>query len=166
MKQFSSILESSAPKSVALIRVAVGVIFASEGIQKFLYADAQGAGRFAKIGIPAPEAMGPFVGGVEIVFGLLVLAGLLTRLAAVPLVIDMLVAIVSTKVPILLGEGYWIFAHTFAPKVGVWSFLHESRTDLSMLLASIFLVIVGAGPWSLDAKLWSRFSAALWETER
>jgi putative oxidoreductase len=124
----------SAPRATVLLRVAVGVVFASEGIQKFLYADAQGAGRFARIGIPAPEVVGPFVGVTEILCGVLVLAGLLTRLAALPLVIDMLVAIASTKVPILLGEGYWIFNHTFAPKVGIWRFLHESRTDLSMLL--------------------------------
>jgi len=84
---------------------------------------------------------------------LFVLAGLLTRIAALPLVVDMLVALTSTKVPILLGGGYWIFAHTFAPKAGVWAFLHESRTDLSMLCGSLFLAWVGAGPWSLDARL-------------
>ena len=136
-----------------LIRFAVALVFASEGIQKFLYAGAQGAGRFAKIGIPAPEVMAPFVGVVEIVCGLLVLAGLVTRLAALPLVVDMVVAIASTKVPILLGHGYWLFAHTFAPKAGFWAFLHESRTDLSMLLCASFLAVVGAGPWSADAKL-------------
>jgi putative oxidoreductase len=79
----------------------------------------------AKIGIPAPELMGTFVGGVEAACGLLILAGLFTRLAAAPLVGVMFVALVSTKVPILLGRGYWIFAHTFAPKAGVWNFLHE-----------------------------------------
>jgi uncharacterized membrane protein YphA (DoxX/SURF4 family) len=79
--------------------------------------------------------------------------GLFTRVAALPLAIDMLVAIASTKVPILLGHGYWLFAHTFAPKVGLWSFLHEARTDLSMLLSSSFLVLVGSGQYSLDALL-------------
>ncbi len=153
MFRLVKVIDASAPRAVVLIRIAVGGIFASEGIQKFLYADAQGAGRFAKIGIPAPELMGPFIGVVEIVCGLLVLAGLFTRLAAAPLVVDMLVAIASTKVPILLGHGYWIFAHTFAPKAGFWRFLHDSRTDLSMLLGAGFLLIVGAGPWSLDARL-------------
>lgn len=148
-----TLLVSSAPKSALLIRLAVGLVFASEGVQKFLYAEAQGAGRFAKIGIPLPEVTGPFVGGVEIVCGLLVLAGFATRLAALPLVIDMLVAIASTKVPILLGHGYWLFAHTFAPKAGLWAFLHESRTDLSMLLCSLFLVVAGPGNWSADARL-------------
>ncbi len=144
--------DANASKWVLLIRLAVGVVFASEGIQKFLYANTQGAGRFAKIGIPAPEVMGPFVGVTEIVCGFLVLAGLFTRLAAVPLIVNMLVALAATKVPILLGHGYWIFAHSFAPKAGFWSFLHESRTDLSMLLGSAFLALVGAGPWSLDTR--------------
>lgn len=150
----------SAARWVVLIRTAVGVVFASEGIQKFLYASAQGSGRFAKIGIPAPEVMGPFVGVVEVVCGALVLLGLFTRLAAVPLIANMLVAIASTKVPILVGHGYWIFAHTFAPKVGFWSFLHESRTDLSMLMAATFLALAGAGDWSLDDALQRRRSAS------
>lgn len=148
------IVAADAPAAAVLIRLAVGLVFASEGVQKFLYADAQGAGRFARIGIPAPEVMGPFVGVVEVVCGSLVLVGLATRLAALPLVIDMLVAIASTKVPILLGHGYWIFAHTFAPKAGFWALLHESRTDLAMLCGSIFLVLVGADRASLDARLW------------
>jgi uncharacterized membrane protein YphA (DoxX/SURF4 family) len=129
----------------------VGVVFASEGIGKFLYAGAQGAGRFARIGIPAPELMGPFVGAVETVCGSLILLGLGTRLAALPLIIDMLVALASTKLPILFGHGYWIFAHTFAPKAGLWAFLHESRTDLAMLCGATFLAIVGADRCSLDA---------------
>jgi putative oxidoreductase len=166
MLRFVNSIDAGAPKAVLLIRIAVGGVFASEGIQKFLYASAQGAGRFAKIGIPAPELMGPFVGVVETVAGWLVLAGLFTRAAALPLVIDMLVAIASTKVPILLGQGYWMFAHTFAPKAGFWSFLHESRTDLSMLLASTFLLLVGAGPWSLDAVVQRRLESAHAEAGR
>lgn len=165
MSRLVTVIDASAPRAVVLIRIAVGVVFASEGIQKFLYADAQGAGRFAKIGIPAPEVMGPFVGVLEIACGLLVLAGLLTRLAALPLVINMLVAIASTKIPILLGHGYWMFAHTFAPKAGFWSFLHESRTDLSMLLGSGFLLIVGAGPWSLDSILQRRIESSRAEVQ-
>lgn len=152
MRTWRWLFEASAPRASVLIRFAVGVIFASEGIQKFLYADSQGAGRFAKIGIPAPEVMGPFVGVVELVCGSLLLFGLATRLAALPLAFDMLVALASTKVPILLGHGYWIFAHTFAPKAGFWAFLHESRTDLSMLCGSIFLALVGGDAWSLDAR--------------
>jgi uncharacterized membrane protein YphA (DoxX/SURF4 family) len=144
---------SSAPRSVVLIRLSVGIVFAAEGIQKFLFPDALGAGRFARIGIPAPEVMGPFVGVVEIVCGVLAVLGLSTRLAALPLVIDMLVALISTKVPILLGHGYWGFATPTVPKHGLWSMLHEARTDVSMLLGALFLLIVGAGAWSFDAVL-------------
>jgi len=151
--------DTRAPTAVVLIRLAVGVVFASEGIQKFLYPDAVGAGRFAKIGIPAPDMMGPFVGGVEFVCGSLILAGLVTRIAAVPLIGIMLIAIASTKVPILLGHGYWLFAHPSVSKSGIWSMLHEARTDLSMLLCSIFLLLVGAGVWSLDAHLRPRIEA-------
>jgi uncharacterized membrane protein YphA (DoxX/SURF4 family) len=114
-------------------------VFLSEGSQKFLYPQQLGVGRFAKIGIPAPEVMAPFVGGVEVVCGVLVLVGLLTRLAAIPLIVDMVVAIASTKIPILVEKGFWAMAH-------------EARTDWSMLLGSIFLLVAGAGPWSLDAR--------------
>lgn len=150
----SRLLRADAPPQAVLIRFVVGLVFASEGIQKFLYASSQGAGRFAKIGIPAPELMGPFVGVVEIVCGTMLLLGLATRFAALPLAIDMVVALASTKLPILLGRGYWIFAHSFAPKAGFWSFLHESRTDMSMLCGSLFLALVGADRFSLDHRLW------------
>lgn len=150
---FRKIVQSNAPAAVILIRLIVGGVFLSEGIQKFLYASENGAGRFAKIGIPAPDVMGPFVGVVEIVCGTLILLGLLTRLAAIPLIIDMLVAILSTKIPILLGHGFWGFSLRNLPYYGFWGMAHESRTDFSMLLGSIFLLIVGAGGWSLDRKL-------------
>ena len=156
MSLWRRLVDSDAPNATILIRAAVGVVFASEGIQKFLHPDALGAGRFAKIGIPAPGVMGPFVGGVETVCGLLILAGLLTRLAAVPLIIDMLVAIASTKVPILLGRGYFVFSDPSVSPTGFWSMLHEARTDLSMLLGASFLFLVGAGGWALDAALGHR----------
>jgi uncharacterized membrane protein YphA (DoxX/SURF4 family) len=149
---------SEGSRSTILVRILVGVVFASEGLQKFLYPAALGAGRFAKIGIPAPEVMGPFVGAVETVCGVLILAGLLTRLAAVPLIVNMLVAIASTKVPILLGHGYFLFSDPSAGKQGLSSMLHEARTDLSMLLGAIFLLIVGGGQWSLDAALRRRLA--------
>lgn len=135
-----NVLATRAPRAVILVRIAVGAIFVSEGIQKFLFPDALGVGRFVKIGIPAPAVMAPFVGVVEIACGALVLGGLLTRLAALPLVVDMLVAIASTKVPILTKSGAWAAAH-------------EARTDFAMLLGAAFLVAVGAGPASLDARL-------------
>jgi putative oxidoreductase len=116
-------------------------VFLSEGIQKFLYPGALGVGRFVEIGIPAPAVMAPFVGFVEIACGLLLILGLLTRLVAIPLIIDMLVAIATTKIPILTKSGFWTMAH-------------EARTDYSMLLGCVFLLLTGAGRLSLDARIW------------
>ena len=140
MRLRQRILATSAPAVVIIIRLVVGAVFLSEGIQKFLYPADVGVGRFTKIGLPSPEMLAPFVGIVEIICGTLILVGLLTRLAAIPLIIDMLVAISATKIPILLKSGFWAMAH-------------ESRTDWSMLLCSIFLLVVGAGAWSLDARI-------------
>lgn len=145
-------LESTAPPATLMIRLAVGIVFLAEGVQKFLYPLALGAGRFAKIGIPAPQLMGPFVGVVEILGGTLILVGLLVRFAAIPLIVDMLVAIASTKIPILLGHGYLSFAAP-SSKPGIFSMLHEARTDLSMLSCCVFLLLVGGGRQSFDARL-------------
>lgn len=147
---FKQLMDTTASRSVILIRIVVGWVFFSEGIQKFLYPAENGAGRFARIGIPSPDVMGPFVGVVEIVCGALILIGLLTRLAAIPLIIDMLVAIISTKIPILLGHGFWGFSLRTLPYYGFWGMSHEARTDFAMLLCSIFLLIVGGGVWSID----------------
>jgi putative oxidoreductase len=145
--------QSHAPAAVILIRLIVGAVFLSEGIQKFLFSNDLGMGRFAKIGIPAPQIMGPFVGVVEIACGALILFGLLTRLAAIPLIIDMLVAISTTKIPILLGHGFWRFSLPKLSAYGFWTMAHEARVDFAMLLASMFLLIVGAGAWSIDSKM-------------
>jgi putative oxidoreductase len=153
MSSIRRLMTTAAPASVILIRVAVGSIFLSEGIQKFLFPAELGAGRFIKIGIPAPEVMGPFVGTVEIVCGSLIILGVLTRLAAIPLIIDMCVALISTKLPILLGHGFWRFSLSKLSSYGFWSMAHEARADFAMLLGSIFLLIVGAGACSLDARL-------------
>ena len=124
-------------RAVILIRLLVGWVFVSEGIQKFLFPVALGWGRFAKIGLPQPHVLAAVVGGVEIVCGSLIILGLWTRFAAVPLLIDIGTAIATTKVPILHHQG-------------VWAMLHEARTDFSMALGLIFLLIVGGGAWSLD----------------
>jgi uncharacterized membrane protein YphA (DoxX/SURF4 family) len=152
MNTIQRINATSAGPAVVLVRVLVGWVFLSEGIGKFLYPAAQGVGRFEKIGIPAPHVMGPFVGGVEVVCGVLILLGLLTRLATIPLLIDIGVAIISTKLPILLGHGFGPFSLPRLSQYGVWSTLHEARVDVSMLLGLTFLLIVGAGRWSLDAR--------------
>lgn len=134
-----------------LVRLILAGVFIPEGIQKLIFPDALGAGRFAKIGIPAPELMGPFVGWVELLCGCLILIGLFARLAAVPLIVIMVVAIVSTKLPILLGHDWWIFKVRALDSYGFWSMAHETRTDWAMLLAAIYILLAGAGRWSIDA---------------
>jgi uncharacterized membrane protein YphA (DoxX/SURF4 family) len=130
---------SSAPAAVLLIRLMVGCVFISEGLQKFLFSDEVGAGRFAKIGLPSPEVLAPFVGTFEVVCGALVLLGLFTRLAVIPLLTVMGVAVWTTKVPMLLSSGFWKMAH-------------EARTDFSMIMGCLFLLLAGAGACSLDAR--------------
>jgi uncharacterized membrane protein YphA (DoxX/SURF4 family) len=140
---WKQLVRSDAPAVVVLIRLMVGGVFLSEGIQKFLFPDQLGTGRFLKIGLPMPELLGPFVGGFEIVCGSLVLLGLLTRLAVIPLLVIMAVALMTTKWPMLASQGFWAMAH-------------ETRTDWSMTIGALFLLVAGAGPWSVDASLSSR----------
>ncbi len=137
MKGSGSSTSSRISDAVILIRALVGWVFVSEGIQKFLFPAQLGVGRFEKIGIPAPHFMAPFVGTVEILFGGLVILGLFTRLAAIPLLCVIVTAIVTTKLPML-------------HKSGIWSMLHEARTDFSMLLGLLFLLIAGGGGLALD----------------
>lgn len=125
--------------SIFLIRLMVGTVFLSEGIQKFIFPAVRGVGRFIKIGLPAPEFLAYFVASFEIVCGLLILLGLFTRRASIPLIIIMLTAIISTKIPILITEGFWQMAHA-------------ARTDWAMLLGSIFIFLIGSGKFSLDNK--------------
>ncbi len=124
---FKKIIKTDTQATTILIRLMVGAVFFSEGIQKFLFADKLGRGRFAKIGLPNPDFLGPFVGSFEISCGTLILLGLLTRLAAIPLITIMLVAIATTKAQLFIDNGFW-------------AMLHDSRTDWAMLLGSIFLL--------------------------
>lgn len=151
----NDIMRTSESGWTILVRLLVGlVVFLPEGIQKLAYANVLGAGRFTKIGIPFPEIMGPFVGAVEIICGTLIILGLFTRLAAVPLIVIMIVALVSTKLPILVGHDVGMFHLSQDMKrTGFWSTMHESRADLTMLFGCAYLLIVGAGRWSLDARL-------------
>jgi uncharacterized membrane protein YphA (DoxX/SURF4 family) len=122
-----------------LIRLAVGLIFLSEGIQKYLYSSFLGTGRFEKIGFADPAFWAYFTGAFEIICGILIIAGLLTRLAAIPLLIIMMVAFITTKYPLLLDKGFWAMAHDY-------------RTDFAMTLLLIYLLINGGGNYSLDKK--------------
>jgi putative oxidoreductase len=146
----------AAPAATVLIRMMVGAVFLSEGVQKFLYPADVGAGRFARIGLPSADVLAPFVGGVEILCGTLVLLGLFTRAAVIPLMGVMVVAFVTTKLPILLGQDLGPFQVRQLPYSGFWGFAHESRTDFSMVLGSLFLLLAGPGPVSLDARRRSR----------
>jgi putative oxidoreductase len=160
------LLATRAPEWSILVRLLVGlVVFLPEGIQKLIFPDILGAGRFANIGIPYPELIGPFVGIVEIICGTLIILGLFTRLAAIPLIIIMIVAIASTKLPILLGQDFWIFHLPKFSRYGFWSMMHEARADFVMLFGSLYLLIEGAGAWSLDAML-ARKSTPLTSRER
>jgi len=138
MSLFTKLFHSKASAAVILIRLMVGLVFLSEGIQKFLYPDLRGVGRFIKIGLPEPEFLAYFVAFFEIVCGVLIVFGLFTRLAVLPTIAIMLVAIFSTKIPMLADKGFWDMAHA-------------ARTDFSMLMGSLYLLIVGAGPLSVDA---------------
>jgi putative oxidoreductase len=147
------LLSTQAPAAVIWVRILVGAVFLSEGVQRFLFPEALGTGRFLQIGIPAPHLMAPFVDVLEVVCGTLILVGLLTRLAASLLWMDISVAILSTKIPILLGRGFWGFALPSLPRYGFWSVAHEARTDVAMWLGCLFLILVGAGRLSVDAWL-------------
>ncbi|MFC3715552.1 DoxX family protein [Luteimonas soli] len=137
--------------AVILIRIAVGLaVFFPEGLQKLIFPEILGTGRFVNIGIPWPEFFGPFVGVVETVCGLLIVLGWCTRVAAVPLIVIMIVALLSTKLPILLGQDWWIFNLRELDRYGFWSAQHEARTDMAMLLGSLFLLMVGGGRYSVD----------------
>ncbi len=131
-------------RSIVLIRLAVGLIFFTQGLLKFID-PSMGVLRFARIGFPDPGFTAHFVGGFEIVCGVLVLAGLLTRLASIPLLIVILTAIATTKIPEL-----------WRPNQGFWFMVSDARTDFAMTMALLFLISVGPGAWSFDA--WFRSS--------
>jgi uncharacterized membrane protein YphA (DoxX/SURF4 family) len=139
------------PSSSIIIRFLAGSIFLTEGIIKFLFAN-QGVGRFTKIGIPFPDMMAPFIAILEIVGGLLLIAGYLTRVFSILFIIQMLVAVLSTKIAVYLGTSP-IIKPTAPPVSGIWAFFHETRVDYAQILTTIFLLISGPGKLSVDAGL-------------
>ncbi|MEV0945499.1 DoxX family protein [Rhodococcus sp. NPDC049939] len=147
-------MKADGPGALIVLRVLVGAVFLSEGIQKFLYPDALGGGRFEEVPVPAPYFFGYLDGLAEVVFGTMLLMGLLTRLAAIPLLVDISLAIVLTKIPIMWGSG------NLTPQLhGFWDMAHEARADWSMLLGLIALLLLGPGRISLDAWLTKRVPA-------
>jgi uncharacterized membrane protein YphA (DoxX/SURF4 family) len=137
--------------AVVLIRFYVGLIFVGEGVLKFLRPDSLGPGRFEKAGIPAGAFFANLDGTFEILCGVLILVGLMTRLAAVPMIVDMVGALTITKVPLLWGA-----APLYPKEGGIWDFFHEGRLEIAMLCGSVFLLVVGAGTFSLDSRMNAR----------
>jgi uncharacterized membrane protein YphA (DoxX/SURF4 family) len=156
MHELKKLCEPTGANANFLIRLVVGGVFLNEGILKFLYPAVEAVGRFAKIGLPQPELLGPFVGAVETVCGAMIILGLFMRPAAIALFIDITVAILTTKIPVLLGHGYLGFALMPLPHYGFLSMVHEARTDFSMWFGLVFLLSTGPGRWSVDACLAKR----------
>src|ERR1044071_7190768 len=146
------------PRAILLIRFMAGSVFLWEGLVKFVYTN-QGVGRFTKLGFPAPHFIATADGWFEIVGGLLLLTGLFTRLIAVPFIIEMLVAMASTKIPLYLGTSP-LPLPPVPPQIGFWAVLHEIRSEFAQLLTCAFLVAVGPGRWSIDALLVRRKATA------
>jgi len=144
----------NAPTATCLLRLMAGGVFLWEGILKFVFAN-QGVGRFTKLGLPAPELTANFIGILEIVGGILIIAGFLTRLIAVPFIIEMIVAMVSTKISMYFGTSP-LPLPPVPPQIGLWAVLHEIRSEYAQIMVVIFLLIVGPGRWSLDALLLRR----------
>jgi uncharacterized membrane protein YphA (DoxX/SURF4 family) len=142
-----------APKATILLRLMTGGVFLWEGILKFVYVN-QGVGRFTKLGFPFPDFTASFVGGLEIVGGLLILLGLGTRFVAVPFLIEMVVAMLSTKIGLYLGASPLPLPPS-PPVTGFWAVLHEVRSEYAQLLTIAFLLWAGPGPLSVDAR-WAR----------
>src|ERR1019366_7833564 len=128
-----------------------GGVFLWEGILKFVYAN-QGIGRFTKLGMPVPHFTADFVACLAIVGGLLPLSGLLPRLIAIPFIVEMIGAILSTKISMYLGSSP-LPLPAAPPEVGIWAVLHEVRSEYAQLLTVVFLMINGPGRWSLDTLL-------------
>ena len=142
---------TTGPRSTLAIRLMAGGVFLAEGLLKFAYVN-QGVGRFTKLGMPVPGMLGPAIGLLEIGGGLLLMSGLGTRLISVPFIIEMVVAVLSTKVALYFGTSP-LPRPAAPPFTGWWAVLHESRSDYAQLMSCLFLLCSGPGPWSLDALL-------------
>jgi uncharacterized membrane protein YphA (DoxX/SURF4 family) len=131
-------------RAIVLIRIAVGMIFFTQGILKYIDPN-MGVFRFTRIGFPHPYFTAHFVGTFEVLCGILLLLGLWTRLASIPLLIVITTAIATTKVPEL-----------FRTSQGFWYMVSDARTDFAMFCCLVFLISAGGGKWSIDAMLGKR----------
>lgn len=150
---FQKILSTDNSKTTIIIRLMVGAVFLSEGIQKFVFPAIRGFGRFESMGFPNPEFWGNFVGAFEIVCGVLILMGFFTKGAASAMLVNMSVAIIITKIPVVFGESFEPFVLRELKTYGFWSMAHEMRTDFAMWLGSFFLLIKGGGKYSVDRSI-------------
>jgi uncharacterized membrane protein YphA (DoxX/SURF4 family) len=136
----SHILNTVKDSKIIFIRLIVGLIFISEGIQKYLIVTIFGPALFKEIGFSNPMFWVYFTGAFEILCGILILFGLLTRLAAIPLLTIMIIAFITTKLPLLATKGFWTFSH-------------EYSIEFSLTFLLILLFIYGGGKWSVDLKI-------------
>src|SRR3954467_6078543 len=139
------------PRATIMIRVMAGTVFLWEGIMKFVFAN-QGVGRFTKLGFPAPHFTATADAWLEIIGGLLLITGFLTRAIAIPFIIEMIVAMASTKIPMYLGTSP-LPLPPVPPQIGFWAVLHEIRSEYAQLFSCAFLLLAGPGVWSIDALL-------------
>lgn len=142
---------TDAPTATILLRLMAGGVFLWEGILKFVYAN-QGVGRFTKLGMPFPELTANFIGALEIVGGILLIVGFLTRFIAFLFIIEMIVAILSTKISLYLGTSPLPLPSSL-PQIGFWAVLHEIRSEYAQILTCAFLLLAGSGKLALDALL-------------
>jgi putative oxidoreductase len=145
------------PRATFVIRLMAGSVFLWEGVMKFVFAN-QGVGRFTKLGFPYPHLTATADGWFEIIGGLLILGGWLTRPIAIPFIIEMLVAMASTKIPLYLGTSP-LPLPPVPPQIGFWAVLHEIRSEFAQLSCCVFLMLSGPGPWSIDALFANKHSA-------
>lgn len=157
MKTINRLIKTQPTPINIILRLMTGSVFLSEGLQKFIYPAMRGFGRFDKMGFPHPEFFASFVGTFEIICGILLLIGLITRGAALAMLVNMTVAIIITKIPIAFGESFGPFILRELNNYGFWSMAHEMRTDFAMWLGSLFLLIQGAGKWSADLFLHAKW---------
>jgi len=134
--------------SILIIRLMAGSVFLWEGILKFVYTN-QGVGRFTKLGFPFPETTAHFIAVGEIIGGLLLIFGLFTRIVSFYFIVQMIVAVLSTKIDLYLGTSPLPLPPA-PPKVGIWAVLHETRADFAQIMTCLFLLIEGAGRISID----------------
>ena len=139
------------PRATLIIRLMAGSVFFWEGVMKFVFPN-QGLGRFTKLGFPFPHFTATADGWFEIIGGLLLLGGWLTRLIAIPFIIEMIVAMASTKIPLFLGTSP-LPLPPVPPQIGFWAVLHEIRSEFAQLSCCAFLLFTGPGLWSIDALL-------------